>query len=180
MKWKWVVIATQHALYSFCVAALAVRSPVLVVVPRRKRDELSEDEWANVIRWAEMGDEIELSARERRSLWRNIISFNTALDRIQDGEYWMAQMFGAKPVSITKAEFKNLNWLNEEARNALIHFEPSQLILEIRKLKQACLDALRVIEFLVRDSNMLFDERELWKPRVETALQKFRESLTPN
>lgn len=152
----------------------------MVVVPKRKGDKLSEDESANVIRWVEMGDEIELSARERHSLRRNIIPFRTALDRIQDGEFWMAQMFGAKPVSITKAELKNLNWVNEEAHNALIHFEPSQLILEIRKLKQACLDALRIIEFLVRDSNMLFDERELWKPRVETTLQKFRERLTSN
>jgi hypothetical protein len=181
MKWKWVVIATHHALYSFCVAALAIRSLTEVLAPKRKRDELSRNELANLIRWAQSDGKIELSAREKRFLRPdNIVDFNMALKRIQDGEFCTAQMFGAKPVTISDAELRNLTWLNDEARNALVHFMPSQLILEIQTLREACLDALRTIESLVFDSNMLFDERKSWKPRVETTLQEFRENLTPN
>jgi hypothetical protein len=196
MKWKWVAIAIHHTAYSFCVAALAERSPALVISLGRldeektfyKRD--SRDKWKQAkkelidggpayrLRWEETDEDPEQRDTPKLPGRPKLIPFFSALARVQDGEFWMHQFVGTKPLVLSLEQIRNFVWLNNEIRNELMHFVPGLLLeIELTRLKQTSLDALESIEFLTFGSNVMSDYDDSWKSRVRVVLSACRPLL---
>ncbi len=99
----------------------------------------------------------------------HLISFWSALARIQDQEYWMGRLYGIKALKLTESQVKNIIWLVVEVRNDLMHFIPKSYGISIKDLKAAFIDIIEVIEFLAFESNpFLFS----FKPEIEIPLKK--------
>jgi hypothetical protein len=195
MRWKWVAIAIHHALYSFCVAALAERSPAHVISLGRLDEENTfyrrdtRDKWKRAkqafivgcsayrLRWEETDEDPEQRDPPKSTHGPALIPFFSALARVQDGEFWMHQFFDAKPLVLSLEQTSNFVWLNNEIRNELMHFVPGILEIELDRLKRTCLDALESIEFLTFDSNVMWDYDDSWKPRIRTVLSACRPLL---
>ncbi len=187
-RWKWISFALHHALYSLCVASL-VHGNYEVVLKSQGNDDKHyfrrglHDKWKKskilrrddspyyTIQWDEIENnppQIESKSNKKPKI-DHLISFWSALARVQDQEYWMGRLYGIKTLKLTEKQVKNIIWLVVEVRNDLMHFIPKSYGIVIKDLKAAFIDIIEVIEFLAFESNpFLFS----FKPEVEIPLKE--------
>ena len=187
-KWKWISFALHHALYSLCVASL-VHGNYEVVLKSHGDDSKHHfkrgmhDKWKKskiirrddspyyTIEWEEIEDNPpQTKCKPTKKIKRNqLISFWSALARVQDQEYWMGRLGGIKALELTDSQVNNIIWLVVEVRNDLMHFIPKSYGISIKDLKAAFIDIIKIIEFLAFESNpFLFS----LKPEVEVPLKE--------
>lgn len=201
LKWKWIAFAMHHSLYSFSIACL-VNGNYDNVLSNDKNDDNNQycimgndSKWKKskrvkkyngpgyVIEWEDT-DEIpaeasskEIEEMEKKKHRRQLIGFWTALARVQDSYYWMGRSVITRAVKLSDEEWKSIKWLTNSVRNDLMHFVPKLLSVSIRSVKKACLDLLRVIEFLALDSGALLYHRKDWRQRIVDAATSFRNEV---
>jgi hypothetical protein len=187
-KWKWISFALHHALYSLCIATL-VHGNYGVVLKSQGNDDKHyfrrglEDKWKKskivrrdnspyyTIEWIEIEDnppQVE-SKPNKKPKKGHLISFWSALARVQDQEYWMGRLHGIKALKLSESQANNIIWLVVDVRNDLMHFIPKSYGISIDDLKAAFIDIIEVIEFLAFESSpFLFS----FKPEVERPLKE--------
>ncbi|HUI05990.1 MAG TPA: hypothetical protein VL486_03180 [Verrucomicrobiae bacterium] len=199
-KWKWIALATYHALYAFCVVALEHGDPDWVLSARGKTDDegglwkssgqkrwskskrryLDANKAAYRIEWVETDEEPpEANVPDDPFAWTKgkLIGFWTALARIQD-KFWMGRYVHSKPVTIADDELKVLQWLGLKVRNELIHFVPKHWSIGIRGIQCGCLAAVRIIEFLAFESNNIWLIDGDGRSRITQAIGSLRTGLS--
>jgi hypothetical protein len=132
------------------------------------------------IEWSEIENDppqVE-SKSNKKSKKDQLISFWSALARVQDQEYWMGRLYGIKALKLSESQVKNIIWLVVDVRNDLMHFIPKSYGISTDDLKAAFVDIIEVIEFLAFKSNpYLFS----FKPEVEKplkdAINSFRQKI---
>jgi len=197
-KWKWVAIAIHNSLYSFCIACLT-GSNYDNVLTSSSNDDNERSIWYDngkrgirskmkkrknspgyLIEWEPIAKEqdckIQKEAKKRGR--ENLISFWTALARVQDQEFWMGRMIDTKALKLSEDEWKSIEWLTLEIRNGLIHFIPKHLGVSIRSMEIAVLHIARAIEFLALESNAItyFSDRNR-RNRIVSAIEIIRDKL---
>jgi len=187
-RWKWISFALHHALYSLCIASL-VHGNYKVVLKSQGNDDKHyfrrglHDKWKQskiirrddspyyTIKWGEIeNDPPQIESKSNKKPKKDhLISFWSALARVQDQEYWMGRLYGIKALKLTESQVKNIIWLVVEVRNDLMHFIPKSYGISIQDLKAAFIDIIEVIEFLAFESNpFLFS----FKPEIEIPLKE--------
>ncbi len=196
-KWKWISFALHHALYSLCIATL-VHGNYEVVLKSQGTDDKhyfrrgSEDKWkkSKIVRRSDSPyykiewTEIENSPPEvknkpnKKTKKGQLISFWSALARVQDQEYWMGRLSEIKALNLSESQVKNIVWLVVDVRNDLMHFIPKYYGISIDDLKAAYIDLIEVIEFLAFKSNpFLFSlKSELEKP-LKDAINSIKQKI---
>ena len=186
-RWKWISFALHHALYSLCIATL-VHGNYEVVLKSHGNDDKHyfrrglEDKWKKskivrrddspyyTIEWSEIeNDPPQVESKSNKKPKKDqLISFWSALARVQDQEYWMGRLYGIKALELSESQVKNIIWLVVDVRNDLMHFIPKSYGISIYDLKAAFIDIIEVIECLAFKSNpFLFS----FKPEVERPLK---------
>ncbi len=120
IKWKWVSIALDMALYSFCICALKGTNPNRVLIEGKKKEPKKE----------------------------SLISFNEVIKRISQ-EQWMKQNVHSKPIVLSASQRRSIDILHKELRNRFIHYEPLSWSLVVSGMPAIAKDVIDVIEELV-------------------------------
>ncbi len=197
-RWKWISFALHHALYSLCVASL-VRGNYKVVLKSQGNDANhyfrrdSHDKWRKskiirrddcpyyTIEWNEIENnppQYESQSNKKPKIDQQLISFWSALARVQDQEYWMGRLYGINALKLTESQVKNIVWLAVEVRNALMHFIPKSYGISLLDLKAAFIDIIEVIEFLAFESNpFLFSFKPELGIRLRKAINSFKQKI---
>lgn len=186
-RWKWISFALHHTLYSLCIASL-VHGNYKVVLKSQGNDDKHyfrrglHDKWKKskiirrddspyyTIKWGEIeNDPPQIESKSNKKPKKDhLISFWSALARVQDQEYWMGRLYGIKALKLTESQVRNIIWLVVEVRNDLMHFIPKLYGISIQDLKAAVIDIIELIEFLAFESNpFLFS----FKPEIEIPLK---------
>ena len=200
LKWKWFVLALHHSLYSFCVSSLEHGNYEQVLSKRYNDDEDLYVKFGNDqprkskivpffiknyktpayrIEW-----EVVESFPENKKIKKNkkkkekLISFWTALARVQDDYYWMRRYIHTKAVKINDEELHSICWLSEQVRNDLMHFIPKGYSIDILSIIAASKIVLSIIEFLVLKSYAVnFFDFEKSQKRVKETLESIWKKL---
>ncbi len=194
LKWKWVVLALHHSLYSFCISALEHGNYENVL--SRKYGE--DDDWivhigkdsprkskivpfyikeyktpAYRIEWELIDKNTSTNTKKTSKKQKEkLINFWTALARVQDNYFWMGRYFNSKAVEITDEELHDICWLSEKVRNDLMHFIPKGYSIDILSIINATKVVLKVIYFLVFESFTInFLDYEKSQKRIKEALE---------
>ena len=137
-RWKWITFALHHALYSLCIATL-VHGNYEVVLKSHGNDDKHyfkrglEDKWKKskivrrddspyyTIEWSEIeNDPPQFESKPNKKPKKDrLISFWSALARVQDQEYWMGRLYGIKALKLSESQVKNIIWLVVDVRNDL-------------------------------------------------------------
>lgn len=201
LKWKWVVIALHHSLYSFCIGSLEQgnyeqvlskgrdddkevyvrcgndkprKSRVVPFLIKKYKTPAYRIEWDEV----EKFPELEATRGKKKRNKEKLISFWTALARVQDDYYWMKRFVHSKAVKISDEELESICWMSEKVRNDLTHFIPKSYGIGILSIIEAARVVLKVIEFLVFESHtILFLNYEQSQRRIREAIDKIRLKL---
>jgi len=201
LKWKWFVLALHHSLHSFCISSLVHgnyeqvlskgynddkdvygklgnekprKSRIVQFYIKNYRTPAYRIEWDEVESFPKPTNKIKSKKKKKEKL----ISFWTALARVQDDYFWMRRYVHTKAVKISDEELKLICWLSEEVRNDLIHFIPKSYGIGILSIIEASKVMLKIIDFLVFESYaILFLDYEKSQKRIKEALEKIRSKL---
>ncbi len=195
-KWKWVSLCIYHSLYNFCIASLTNGFSGNVLQDKRGKIFYSRDEvnwkkavWKKIdgttfgrIQWNDVTDKSELPKIDNNipntdevfyEYEKNdLISFQCALSRVMDQEYWMGRYYDQKGLKLSDEEIKDIDKIHK-LRNDFIHFKPKLVIYDIETIKKKLEIYLKAITFLVFDSNSILEIGEKpFRDRVEELLHK--------
>jgi hypothetical protein len=173
MRWKWVILGIDHALYMFCIIALTntdysrVLKPIKCSNPNCKKesalDGIRDADW----KCPHCSTDLSKIARE------NLIGFDEAISRIQS-ESWMRQFVISQRRQFTKDEIEMLKRLHRYLRNQIQHFVPCLSSIEVKYIKQAINVGIDIIEFLsLHSGNVHLEDSQ--KVSVTKALRILRE-----
>jgi hypothetical protein len=175
LKWKWFAFAIHHSIYSFCVAALENGNYENVLMRdwedennlyvqkgqdiQIKKSKISYFHIKNYktsayrIQWTDVSSiPSKDKSKKQKGSKEKLISFWTALARVQDSHFWMARLHGQKSLLVTYEELTKIVWLSEAVRNDLTHFIPKSYAIGIIDIIEAARIVLRKIEYLVFES----------------------------
>jgi hypothetical protein len=196
LKWKWFAFAIHHSIYSFCVAALENGNYENVLMRdweddnnlyvqkgqdvQIKKSKISYFHIKNYktsayrIQWTDVSSiPLEKKSKKQRSFREKLISFWTALARVQDSYFWMGRLYGQKPLIISDEELTRIVWLSDAVRNDLIPFIPKSYAIGIIDIIEATRVVLYKIDFLVFESfSILFVDYEQSQRRIRDAIDK--------
>lgn len=194
LKWKWVVIALHHSLYSFCISALEHGNYEQVLTKGYDDDENffviignNKPKKSRIVpfyiknyktpsyrvEWDEVeGFPKHEKTKKKKRKGEKLIGFWTALARVQDNYYWMRSYSHTKAVVISDGELESICWITEKVRNDLSHFVPKGYSIDILSIIEAVRVILRIIEFLVFESyTILFLDHEISQKRIKETLE---------
>lgn len=196
-KWKWIAIALDHALYSFCVTAVAIHEPFNVLKGtsddghmferpgqgwRRSRRVKIDGGPAYRIQWEpcdpppESTEQLEPSEQSLgRHLNGNLIGFWTALARAQDPILWMARLSNTRALQLSDDQMRGIVRLHDLVRNELVHFVPKTNTFRVKGFQEVSKDIINSIGFLVFRSFAVQSFKENIRSRVKTAIVRFGE-----
>lgn len=199
LKWKWISIAIQHSLYHFCIANLEGSNYRQVISSGFDDDKDSyfkkgEEKWKKskkvkrglgyLIKWEEIeGTPIFDDIKKKKSNKDKVISFWTALARVQDAELYMNVYYECcNPLIINDEEWKEIEYLHEDLRNEFMHFVPVSKGIGISRIKTAISVALKCIEHLGLNTGQIlyFDDEKSGKyyghseKRIKRAIEEIR------
>jgi hypothetical protein len=197
-RWKWISFALHHALYSLCIATLVHGNYEVVLKSQGKDDKHyfrrgPEDKWKKskivrrydspyyTIEWNEIeNDPPQVASKSNKKPKKDqLISFWSALARVQDQEYWMGRLYGIKALKLSESQVKNIVWLVVDVRNDLMHFIPKSYGISIDDLKAAFIDIVDVIEFLAFVSNpSLFSFKSGLKGPLKDAIKSIKRKIS--
>lgn len=187
MKWKWVIGSLIHSLYSFCIANLTGSNyeNVLTSVNNLNEDEnkfskRGDGPWKKsfikkrgqmggyTIHWkivneSELPTEKPYRGIEQKIKSHNdkkIISFWSALARVQDSEGQMIMYMDSVPLLLNDDEWKSIEFLYYYAHEFL-KFVPTSLFMDVDEIKKHCLKIIPPIKFLVKSFNILYADKSM-------------------
>ena len=194
-KWKWIAIALDHALYGFCVSAVAIHDPFNVLKEtsddghmferpgqgwRRSKRVKIDGSPAYRIEWEpcdpppESPEELEPpDQRINRLLKGDLIGFWTALARAQDSVLWMARMSNTRPLCLSDDQMRRIWRLHEFVRNELVHFVPKTNRFQVKGIQDVSKDIINAIGFLVFQSFAVHSFKQDIRDRTKRAIVKF-------
>lgn len=198
-KWKWIAIALHHAMYGFCISAIAHGDPFCVLTnPSGKDDDGHLCERGGDRRWRrsrrmpvcdtpayricwewtdpplETQEEVEpFESRMNRLDNGKLIGFWTALARVQDPVLWMGRTSGAQPLCLSDEQVRRIAWLATKVRNELVHFVPKTNTIFIRGIQEASKDIINAIGFLVFQSKTIYALKEPIRDKVKASIVDF-------
>lgn len=196
LKWKWFAFAIHHSIYSFCVAALENGNYENVLMRdweddnnlyvqkgqdvRIKKSKISYFQIKNYktsayrIQWTDVSSvPPKKKSKKQRISKEKLISFWTALARVQDSYFWMGRLHGQKSLIISDEELTKIVWLSDAVRNDLVHFIPKSYAIGIIDIIEATRVVLHKIDFLVFESfSILFVDWEQSQGKIRDALDK--------
>ena len=194
-KWKWITIALDHALYGFCVSAVAIGDPFNVLSDtnddghmferpgqgwrRSKRVKIDGGpayriEWELCDPAPEPTEQLEPSElRLARLLKGDLIGFWTALARAQDPALWMARMSNTRALQVSDDQMRGIVRLHNLVRNELVHFVPKTNTFRVKGIQEVSKDVINSIGFLVFQSFTVHAFKEDIRGRVRSAIVKF-------
>ena len=201
LKWKWIAMSLHHSLYSFAISSLEhgnykevvskgynddnnvyvqisnhtpMKSRIVPFYMEQNKKPAYRIEWDVV----DSIPEIKSKATKEKKKKDKLITFWTALARIQDNYFWMRRFVHSKAVSIADEELIKICWLSEKVRNDLTHFVPKSYIIGIIDVAEAVKIILRIIDSLVFESNMiLFMDSGKSQQRIKDALAEIKLKL---
>lgn len=207
MKWKWAAGSLIHSLYSFCIANLTGTNYENVL---RNPDVKNEDEGTFIkrgeepfkksiikkrtkgkgytIEWIDAKDnELNfekkyLSPLERLNNSENktLISFWSALARVQDGYGHMNMYLDSKPLVLTEEQWVSIEFLYNISHDFL-KFVPKSWGVDIASIIKGCNQILPVIKFLSLESFNFFYTDDDMRDRAEKFLLLIEKGLdSPN
>lgn len=163
-RWKWASIALSGALYGFMIYALGDTNyhDVLDFSKMKKPDKrllhtVSQYSGVGAFLAAET-----IRDRAKSQGRAPLISFNIALQRVQDSRYMSRNVF-ANPIQLSDSEKKNVFKLRSVLRNNFEHLQPVLWSIEELYFIWPMRDTTKVIERVLR-SGMI------WPPRRRGAL----------
>ncbi len=198
-KWKWIAIALDHALHSFCVSAVAMHDPVNVLRDKandnghmferpgqgwRRSKMVRIDEGASPYRivWEPcdpppeppeyLGSSAELTAQRLKG---DLIGFWTALARVQDSVLWMSRMSNTCALALSDDQMRRIFRLHEFVRNELVHFVPKTNTFGVRGIQEVSKDIINSISFLVFKSFAVHSIKVDIRDRARKAIVRFAE-----
>ncbi len=196
LKWKWFAFAIHHTLYSFCISALENGDYYNVI------DRGQENLWLEMcnstiimksnqvhfyidkyktsayrIKWERVYSK-PAKRNNAKQKKEKLISFWSALARVQDNYYWMRRLSGQKELILTDSDLRNIFWIAELVRNELTHFIPTHYSISKHELLKAVKSYLESIEFLIFESfSISFMNSKKSRQRVKTALDIINEHI---
>lgn len=200
LKWKWFVLALHHSLYSFCISSLKhgnfeqvlskeysngenmyvkfeddqpKKSKIVPFFINGYKTPAYRIEWEVVDSFPE-SKQIKKGKKKKEKL----ISFWTALARVQDDYYWMRRGMHTKAVNINDEELHSICWLSEKVRNDLMHFIPKGYSIDILSIIADSKIFLRIIEFLaIKSYTINFLDFEKSEMRIKKTLDSILRKL---
>ncbi len=198
-KWKWIAIALDHALYSFCVSAVAMHEPFNVLRNKTsddghmferpgqggkqsKRVKIDDENPPYRIVWEPCDPPPEppkdcepapQSIAER--LEGDLIGFWTALARAQDPVLWMSRMSNTCALELSDDQMRSIFRLHEFVRNELVHFVPKTNTFAVKGIQDASKDIINAISFLVFKSFAVHSFKQDILDRAKKAIVRFSE-----
>ncbi|GAB4286654.1 MAG: hypothetical protein Kow0098_02140 [Ignavibacteriaceae bacterium] len=200
LKWKWFVLALHHSLYSFCVSSLEHGNYEQVLSKRYDDDEnmyvkFGDDqprkskvvpffikdyktpayriEWEVVESFPESKKIKNIKKKKEK-----LISFWTALARVQDNYYWMRGYAQTRALTITDEELYSICWLSQKVRNDLMHFIPKGYSIDILSIIAASKIFVKIIEYLaVKSYTINFLDYEKSQKRIKETLDSILRRL---
>ncbi|HEX2787594.1 MAG TPA: hypothetical protein VHP32_06775 [Ignavibacteria bacterium] len=173
LKWKWIIICIHHALYSFCICNLQGTNYEQVLIRNFDDDnnqwfKRGEEKWkkSKKIKRGKKGYIIEWNEHEFEPIFNNngkvhqvkrkekLISFWTAIARVQDQEFWMARYIHSRHVIITDEQIKALESI-EYLRDEFIHYVPKLHSIEIGYMCENILKILPILNNLAFNTNQV-------------------------
>lgn len=195
-KWKWIAIALDHALYGFCISAIAMHDPFNVWSGTNDNMYMFEQaghgwmkshkvmfdegpayriEWKPCIPPPEIPcDSDPIEQRFQRLLDGDIIGFWSALARVQDSVLWMARMSHTQALHLTDEQMRRIIFLHNYVRNKIAHFMPKTYTFSVPKIQAASKDIINAIGELVFKSFAIYSSRvDDIRSRTKTAIIRF-------
>ena len=176
MKWKWFAFAIHHSLYQFCCRALHNGNYETLLKLGNKPDDgnllkigqsenllesktrkVRENKPAYLIEWVSTDKKFnENPSKKRKSNNKELlISFWSALARVQDSVFWMHRLSTTKAISLSESEWDSVIWLTNELRNKIQHFIPKTYILVDLDFIEPGIDFVNIIKRLVFDTHAI-------------------------
>ena len=153
--WKWAIVAAHDALQGAMVCALNDTSGVSVLEQQSARKMLD---------WIDMQEGEAPKAR--------LAGFKTLLQRCQDS----SRMQG-EPLTLNKAQLKDVNKLHEEFRNSFSHFIPQGWSIEKAGLPRIIGTAVDCIAELMERTQSLYKLTGNRKRRLSKNIKETRAVL---
>ncbi|MGA2668613.1 MAG: hypothetical protein ABSF32_06805 [Ignavibacteria bacterium] len=198
-KWKWIIIAMHHSLYSFCIANLQGTSPNEVTSKMFDEDDnvyakRGDEKWKKskinctkygfgsyTISWEEIEGEPPITIKENKKnkpYKEKLIPFWTAIARVQSYFFWMSTYIHSKEITLTEDEWESIIWLND-FRNLLIHFIPTSIAYHKNNFIGHFNNCIDVIERLVFKTNQIhfYLDRDNDKKRIQGSINQIRTKL---
>lgn len=173
MKWKWLPLTIDHALYTAAISCLAYD---LCFVMENSFGRWSPDAVSPAKFLKEHKQHVVFNGKKlrgpRRITWKNgdnstsqsnkrghkpllerhLIRFWTALARVQDGRFFMSHYCITKPLVLTDEDMYWLLILHDKLRNHLIHYKPVMSEILVSQAAKACRVGAWAAAFLLTDS----------------------------
>lgn len=201
LKWKWIAMSLHHSLYSFAISSLEHGNYTQVlskgyeddkdiyvafgdnkprksrVVPffiKKYKTRAYRIEWDEV----ESIPKKNVSSKSKKKKSEKLITFWTALARIQDNFFWMRRYCLTKAAVVSDEDLYKLCWLSDMVRNDLMHFVPKSYAIGIIDIIEASKVILNIIEFIVFESYaILFVDYERSHRRIRDTIDKIKSKL---
>lgn len=153
-QWKWATIALYQALYGALISVLQGTDPRQTVVDRQKDSGKAVMLHVNRIPIETITSSFGVSKEKILDWITNpyLISFDEALRRAKQAKYLPA-LTNAQPLVTTPEENESIHSLAKEFRNPFVHFAPKGWIGTISTFPPIAKSILRVVSFLVFESN---------------------------
>lgn len=200
LKWKWIVFALHHSLYSFCISALdrGNYETVLfkgydednkIVAWKGNEEEVKKSEIvpfyikniktpAYRINWVEVSKSKPPKVKSKTKNRQKLIGFWTALARVQDDYFWMGRLYGQKALQISDDELEKICWLVEAVRNDITHYIPKGYVIDVPSIIESCKVVVRKIEFLALESySILYLKHDQDTKRIKETTTEFFKHL---
>lgn len=179
MRWKWLTICLDHALYTAAISCLCY--DIRCVLKGCYHDESTwytagdpkGNTWSRSkkvpveFRGRQLNKEVYRIAWDRnlpppkpqhqkgapRDISKaNVIGFWTAMARVQEKDFWMHHYVISRPLDLTDEDMFWLRYLHTSVRNPLVHCTPGQYSLPVTDVARACEVAAFATAFLLHDS----------------------------
>ncbi|MBU4366549.1 MAG: hypothetical protein KKF10_05400 [Verrucomicrobia bacterium] len=170
MKWKWLPLTIDHALYTAAISCLAHNLCFVmkdsfggwIVSPAKLLKEKAQSVVFNGgelhgpqrIMWENGNDSTSQSKKrdDKPLLERDLIGFWKALARVQDGRFFMSHYCITNPLVLTDEDMYWLLILHNKLSNPLMHYKPVMFEIPVSKAAKACRVGAWAAAFLLADS----------------------------
>lgn len=173
-KWKWITLSVHHSFYSFCIACQSQGNFDNVLSEgeddkdyyilkgnnkyyKKPVKDYLDNSPTYRIKWetTEYCDSNPPPIKQKRKKSRKkLISFWTALARVQDPWFWMGKKIHLKALNLSDPDILEIVWFTY-LRNEFMHFIPTTYGISIERIKSSCNIALDSIRFLAFESNAI-------------------------
>ena len=178
-KWKWIMIALHQALYGALISTLQGTDHRQTVIDRSGKRGEAMTFHIDRVPPAEIASKLGKSEEQILDWITNpyLISLDEALRRVNQKDC-LPSLDNAQPLISTTEEDGAIERLTKEFRNNFEHFTPKGWIIYISIMPAIVSNVLRVIRFLVLESNCIIYLSEEKEKKIKIAIAKIERLLS--